>query len=245
MRALLLVIALVSVALATPTYSEDGLYDVGEAVGRRGVATGKAKGAEGGGPGGASSPSSGAPSKPEKSRASQPAVKPDNNKSDSGKSGRRGAGALPKGVAKKPEQVPDTTVKVSANPLNQIDITDARNAKTTEKLQVKRGVEQLRATGLESASGRNKKGEKPDFTSQAAMAHEDWPIYVTAAEKKLIAIKDLIKQETMKGVKIAKEYKQRMELAASREAAKVAAVKKSGKAKLAVVKAEGKAAGAA
>merc|ERR1711871_1441130 len=165
------------------------------------------------------------------SGASQPAA----NKPD----------ALPKGVAKKPEQVPDKTkvVKVSAD--NQAQRTDARNAKQTEKLQVKSGNAQLRATGLESSSGLNKKGEKPNFSSQAAMAHADWPLYVTAAEKKLIAIKDLIQQETMKGLKIAKEYKKRVELAASREAAKVAAVKKSGKAKLAVVKAEGKAAGAA
>merc|ERR1719267_282834 len=241
MRALLLVIALVAVALATPTYSEDDLYDVGEAVGHRGApAAGKGKGAPVGNVDVAVERATKASTRRASSpSASQPAAK------KPGTPAAKKPDALPKGVAKKPEQVPDKTkvVKVSAD--NQAQRTDARNAKQTEKLQVKGGNAQLRATGLESSSGLNKKGEKPNFSSQAAMAHADWPLYVTAAEKKLIAIKDLIKQETMKGEQIAKEYKKRVELAASREAAKVAAVKKSGKAKLAVVKAEGKAAGAA
>ena len=73
------------------------------------------------------------------SGASQPAA----NKPD----------ALPKGVAKKPEQVPDKTkvVKVSAD--NQAQRTDARNAKQTEKLQVKSGNAQLTLDWIIGAKG--------------------------------------------------------------------------------------------
>jgi len=139
---------------------------------------------------------------------------------------RRGAASLPKGVAKKPEEVPDNTkAKVKGgSPADTSEKIEAKDAKAIEKANAKAGKKELLNTGL--LDGKKKDGQKPNFTAQAGSAHADWPTFVKQAEKKVIAIKNEIANEMAKGEKLHAEYQKRVTVAAAAQAQKNKEMKK-------------------